>query len=83
MNNPFIEMCLRPKILSTLLNRARKEYWENLQPGTGRPYSSSLSKPDNWDVNRGDEMLKQHKERTTEEEMEAVLSLNVKSMAKN
>ena len=69
--------------LSTLLTRARKEYWENLNPGTGRPYSSSLSKPDNWDVNRGDEMLKQHKERTTEEEMEAVLSLNVKSTAKN
>ena len=66
-------------LVTALLIRARKDYWENLNPGTGRPYSSSLSKPDNWEVSRGDEMLKQHKEKTTEEEMEAVLSLNQKS----
>jgi len=54
--------------------RARRDYWESLCPCTGRPYSASLAKPDNWGVSRGDELLKQHKEETTEEEMKSVLS---------
>lgn len=30
--------------------RARKEYWENLKPSSGRPLCSALSKPDAWGV---------------------------------
>jgi len=56
--------------------RARKDYWEHLCPCTGRPYSASLAKPDEWGVTRGDELLKQHKEDTTEEEMKSVLQRN-------
>ena len=41
-------------------HRARKDYWDTLCPCTGRPYSASLAKPDNWGVSRGDELLKQH-----------------------
>jgi len=58
--------------------RARKDYWDNLCPCTGRPYSASLSKPDEWGVSRGDELLKQHKEDTTEDEMKSVLCRNGK-----
>jgi betaine-homocysteine S-methyltransferase len=53
--------------------RARREYWENLQPATGRPYSAALSHPDNWEVAPGDELLKQHQEETTEEELHQVV----------
>jgi len=39
--------------------RANKEYWENLNPASGRPHSASQSKPDNWGVTKGDDSLKQ------------------------
>jgi betaine-homocysteine S-methyltransferase len=52
--------------------RARRDYWENLQPATGRPYSASLSHPDSWGVTAGDELLRQHQEETTEEELKTV-----------
>jgi len=58
--------------------RARKDYWDPLCPCTGRPYSASLSKPDEWGVSRGDELLKQHKAHTTDEEMKSVLSRSEK-----
>ena len=32
--------------------RAVREYWENLQPATGRPYSASMSKPDSWGITK-------------------------------
>lgn len=50
--------------------RASKDYWMNLNPGTGRPFSSSMSKPNNWGVTKGDEELKQQTETTTEEEID-------------
>jgi len=28
--------------------RATREYWENIRPASGRPFCSSMSKPDNW-----------------------------------
>ena len=28
--------------------RARKDYWESLNPASGNPYSAPLSKPDSW-----------------------------------
>jgi len=42
--------------------RARREYWENMKPATGRPYCPSKSVPDNWGVTQGDASLKQQKE---------------------
>ncbi len=44
-------------------SRARRDYWEHLNPSTGRPYSAALSKPDNWGVTKGSEELKQVAER--------------------
>ncbi|GFY62608.1 betaine--homocysteine S-methyltransferase 1 [Trichonephila inaurata madagascariensis] len=52
--------------------RARRSYWENLSPATGRPYSAAFSKPDNWGVTAGSEDLVQKPESTTEEELEKV-----------
>jgi len=49
-------------------NRARRDYWENLKPASGRPYCPSLSEPDQWGVTAGHGALKQHKEKTTEKE---------------
>ncbi|XP_035214876.1 betaine--homocysteine S-methyltransferase 1-like [Stegodyphus dumicola] len=57
--------------------RARKSYWENLNPSTGRPYSSAFSKPDNWGV-AGSEELKQKPESTTVEELQKVFAHNSK-----
>lgn len=54
--------------------RARRAYWENLKPSSGRPFSSSMSKPDSWGVTAGDKDLLQHKEITTQEEMDAVIN---------
>lgn len=61
-------------ILLWFTYRARRSYWENLNPSGGRPFSSSMSKPDNWGVTAGDKDLVQHKESTTQEEMDAVIS---------
>jgi len=48
--------------------RASRQYWENLNPASGRPYCPGMSRPDNWGLTAGDEGLKQHVEPTTEEE---------------
>uniref|UniRef100_A0A8C0IRS3 Hcy-binding domain-containing protein n=1 Tax=Chelonoidis abingdonii TaxID=106734 RepID=A0A8C0IRS3_CHEAB len=48
---------------------ARKEYWENLMPASGRPYCPSMSKPDNWGVTKGAADLMQQKEATTEQQL--------------
>lgn len=53
--------------------RARREYWENLKPSSGRPFSCSLSRSDNWGVTAGDRYLLQKRENTTNEEMEDVI----------
>lgn len=53
--------------------RARREFWENLKPASGRPYCSAMSKPDNWGDTAGSELLKQHSHATTEDEQAAVL----------
>jgi len=41
--------------------RANREYWETLKPASGRPYSSSFSKPENWGVVPGSVELRQQK----------------------
>ncbi|NP_001279166.1 betaine--homocysteine S-methyltransferase 1 [Callorhinchus milii] len=48
--------------------RARRDYWENLVPASGLPYSPSLSKPDSWKVTRGDKDLMQQTDATTEQQ---------------
>lgn len=53
--------------------RANKQYWENLKPASGRPFCPSMSCPDQWGYTAGHELLKQHAEATTEDEMKAVL----------
>ncbi|KAK8404743.1 hypothetical protein O3P69_007766 [Scylla paramamosain] len=49
--------------------RAGRQYWENLRPSSGRPFSAAMSKPDAWGVTAGDASLKQKKDATTEEEL--------------
>merc|ERR1712048_1405407 len=49
--------------------RAHRDYWEKLKPSTGRPFSAALSKPDAWGVTKGDDILKQQTESTTDEEI--------------
>lgn len=52
--------------------RARRSYWENICPSTGRPHSAAFSKPDDWGVTAGSEDLKQKIEDTTTEELQQV-----------
>jgi len=52
--------------------RARKEYWAKLNPSSGRPFSATMSKPDAWGVTKGDSLLKQQADATTEDQMETV-----------
>jgi hypothetical protein len=49
--------------------RAIKNYWDGIEPASGRPYSSALSEPDDWNVTQGHKLLSQHTRATTEEEM--------------
>ncbi|XP_056408445.1 betaine--homocysteine S-methyltransferase 1 [Hyla sarda] len=49
--------------------RARREYWEQLKPASGRPYCPSMSKPDAWGVTKGDTELMQQKEATSEQQL--------------
>jgi len=49
--------------------RARRDYWENLNPSSGRPFAAAMSKPDQWGVTAGDSILKQKAATTTDEEL--------------
>ncbi|XP_069794402.1 betaine--homocysteine S-methyltransferase 1 isoform X1 [Narcine bancroftii] len=53
--------------------RAQQTYWENLVPGTGRPYSASFSKPDNWGTTKGDEDLIQQVEATSDSQLKHLI----------
>jgi len=61
--------CLEKHTKPWVRARAGRDYWENLNPGTGRPYSSSLSKCDQWGITAGHELLHQHEEKTEAEEL--------------
>jgi len=54
--------------------RARRDYWENLNPSSGRPFSASMSKPDCWGVTAGDKMLQQKTEETSEQELKELFN---------
>lgn len=53
--------------------RANKEYWQTIKPASGRPFCPTMSCPAQWGVTAGDEILKQHKEATTEEELKELV----------
>jgi len=55
--------------------RANRNYWERLNPASGRPYCASMSKPDEWGVTAGHDVLKQHTDRTTEDEQARVFKM--------
>jgi len=59
--------------------RAQKSYWENLKPASGRPMCSAVSKPDQWGVTAGSSLLGQHSEKTTQDEMNTVISIQADS----
>lgn len=59
-------------------NRANKKYWEEIKPASGRPYCPSLSTPDMWGYTAGDDLLQQHVESTTHEEMENLKTVKKK-----
>lgn len=52
--------------------RANREYWQKLNPSSGRPYSASQSHPDNWGITQGHSDLKQHTDQTTLAEIQSV-----------
>ncbi|XP_054908432.1 betaine--homocysteine S-methyltransferase 1 [Poeciliopsis prolifica] len=52
--------------------RARRDYWEKLQPASGRPFCPSMSKPDNWGVTKGHADLMQQKEATSKEQLKVL-----------
>lgn len=49
--------------------RARRDYWENLKPASGRPESASMSTPDAWGVTKGHADLVQQKEATSQKQL--------------
>uniref|UniRef100_A0A3Q2ZHT7 Betaine--homocysteine S-methyltransferase 1 n=1 Tax=Kryptolebias marmoratus TaxID=37003 RepID=A0A3Q2ZHT7_KRYMA len=60
-----LEMHTKPWVRA----RARRDYWENLKPASGRPLCASLSVPDGWGVTRGHADLLQQKEATTKDQL--------------
>jgi len=56
--------------------RARKSYWQNVKPASGRPYCPGMSCPDQWGVTAGNDMLKQHAGATTAEELKEVYRIS-------
>ncbi|XP_013400476.1 betaine--homocysteine S-methyltransferase 1 [Lingula anatina] len=54
--------------------RARRNYWESLNPASGRPYCASMSKPAAWGITQGHKHLTQHTEATTTDELSELYS---------
>lgn len=75
-SGPFFTTEFNPILFN--MTRARKDYWQNLNPATGRPHSAAFSKPDNWGVTAGSEDLKQKAESTTKEELQKVFARSAK-----
>jgi len=55
--------------------RASKEYWGDLKVASGRPDCPCCSKPMNWGVTQGDDILKQQECTTTKEEIEKLAAI--------
>nr|XP_023678932.1 betaine--homocysteine S-methyltransferase 1-like [Paramormyrops kingsleyae] len=61
--------------------RSRREYWEQLQPASGRPTCPSMSRPEGWGVTKGHADLIQHREVTSKQEMQHLLEMQKKAKA--
>uniref|UniRef100_A0A3Q2CU16 Betaine--homocysteine S-methyltransferase 1-like n=1 Tax=Cyprinodon variegatus TaxID=28743 RepID=A0A3Q2CU16_CYPVA len=70
-----LEMHTKPWVRA----RARRDYWENIRPASGRPQCPSLSTPEGWGVTKGHSELVQHKEATSAQEMNRVLEMQKKA----
>ena len=68
-----------PSAVYLRLPRARRDYWEQLQPASGRPLCPSMSTPEGWGVTKGHADLLQHKEATSSQEMKHVVELQKKA----
>merc|ERR1719370_210277 len=60
-----LEMHTKPWVRA----RARRAYWENMKPASGRPFCPAMSCPDNWGVTKGDAILVQQQEATRKEQI--------------
>ncbi|KAA8592707.1 hypothetical protein FQN60_018162 [Etheostoma spectabile] len=60
-----LEMHTKPWVRA----RARRDYWENLKPASGRPLCPSMSAPDGWGVTKGHTDLMQQKEATSQDQL--------------
>jgi len=58
-----LEMHTKPWVRA----RANKNHWSTIQPSSGRPLSSSMSKSERWGVTAGDEQLQQQADRVARE----------------
>lgn len=54
--------------------RATRDFWERINPSSGRPFSAALSIPDGWGVTAGHNDLIQKKDQTSEEELQKLFS---------
>ncbi|XP_059910475.1 betaine--homocysteine S-methyltransferase 1-like [Gadus macrocephalus] len=70
-----LEMHTKPWVRA----RARRDYWEQLKPASGRPLCPSMSTPEGWGVTKGHADLLQHKEATSSQEMKHVVELQKKA----
>ncbi|XP_042277740.1 betaine--homocysteine S-methyltransferase 1-like isoform X3 [Thunnus maccoyii] len=70
-----LEMHTKPWVRA----RARRDYWEQLLPASGRPQCPSMSTPEGWGVTKGHVDLLQHKEATSSQEMKHVLEMQKKA----
>ena len=69
----------RLRYICVYLPRARRDYWEQLKPASGRPLCPSMSTPEGWGVTKGHADLLQHKEATSSQEMKHVVELQKKA----
>ncbi|XP_036383201.1 betaine--homocysteine S-methyltransferase 1-like isoform X1 [Megalops cyprinoides] len=72
-----LEMHTKPWVRA----RSRREYWERIQPASGRPTCPSMSTPEGWGVTKGHADLVQHKEATSEQEIQHLLEVQRKVKA--
>merc|ERR1712212_106160 len=60
--------------------RARRAYWENMKPASGRPFCPAMSCPDNWGVTKGDAILVQQQEATRKEQIAEVQKIQMEKL---
>jgi len=58
--------------------RAKRQYWEDLKPASGRPTCPSQSVPDAWGITQGDENLVQQSVKTKDEELKKLYKMSKK-----